>query len=444
MAIWGRRRREREQAEAQQQENDAVLARKAQNALVKTDERIRTTRDELGFAQAELGDAATKDLREGLDAVATHMREAFQLHQLNHDDIPDTPEELRTRNARIVQLCEWADQVLDERTESLRERVEKVRDAPRTLQRVRDEAAALRERIPAAKQTVERLRARYSPEAMHRIGANSGETEQLLDFADHSADVVVRRKEAGRRDEAMVALETATEAVRRATTILDAVDDFEIEAMRAQTTLADVIADSRADVTAARQGPQTSGVPEAIASLEGALRALPAPGQLSDPFADLSRISAANAALDRAVEKARERAARPIPSLAHVRHEVDAADRAIAIARNLITGHRGWIGADARTRLTEAERTRLDIDELIEDEDTREEAQRLARRTTELANEALQYAQRDIDSSRPNDWGGGGYGGGYGRRGGGMTGGDIMGGLIGGALLGGLIGDIFD
>ena len=35
--------------------------------------------------------------------VRTHLREAFQLHQLNHDEIPDTVEELRTRNARILQ-----------------------------------------------------------------------------------------------------------------------------------------------------------------------------------------------------------------------------------------------------------------------------------------------------------------------------------------------------
>jgi biotin synthase-like enzyme len=33
--------------------------------------------------------------------VRTHLGEAFTLNQLNHDHIPDTPEELRTRNAMI-------------------------------------------------------------------------------------------------------------------------------------------------------------------------------------------------------------------------------------------------------------------------------------------------------------------------------------------------------
>lgn len=438
MVFWGKRKREEQE---QQDAADRDLAQRAQQALVATDERIRTTRDELEFASAELGETATKDLRDGLDAVATHMREAFELHQLNHDHIPDTPEELRTRNARIVQLCDWAEDVLDERTEVLRERIEKVRNAPRALEKVRADADRIAERLPAAEETIARLRERYSAEALQRVGANPAEGRQLIDFARHSADVAVRRRDAGRRDEAMVALETATEAVRRAQGILDAVDDFEIEAMRAQSTLADVVADSRSDIAEARSERQTKELVQAVSDLEQALASLSAPGTPTDPFTELSRVSDKNAAL----ELARKRAARHIPSIEHVKHDIDAADRAISYARSLIESQRGRIGADARTRLAEAERVRIDAGTLVSDEDTRERAQELARRAAQLGNEAMQLAQRDIDTSRNDDWGGmGGMGGrGYGR-GGGIGGGDIMGGLIGGALLGGLLGDMFD
>lgn len=113
--IWGRRKREQEQLAAQ----DADLARRAEQALVSADERIRSTSDELAFAEAELGEQLTRDLKKALSAVRTHLREAFQLHQLNHDEIPDTPEELRTRNARIMQLCDWAQDLLDEKTSDL-------------------------------------------------------------------------------------------------------------------------------------------------------------------------------------------------------------------------------------------------------------------------------------------------------------------------------------
>lgn len=436
--FWGRRKREQEELAAQ----DADLARRAEQALVSADERIRTTSDELSFAEAELGESLTADLRTALAAVRTHLREAFQLHQLNHDEIPDTDEELRTRNARILQLCDWAQDLLDEKTSVLAESVAKVRRAPEIIAQVRAEAAALSARIPQTNEAVSRLSARYADSAMHQITASAAEAEQLISFATHSADVSERRRAAKQNEEANVALETATEATRRASALLDAVEDFEIEALRAESTLAEVVADSRGDLIAARTAPNVPAVAQAVAALQAALGALTPSGQPNDPFAELSQLRDANSALDQAIAQARHRAENPLPSIAQVQHAIDDADRQLGVARGLISGHRGWIGADARTRLAEAERLRVDLSDLLPAEDTREAALVQARRVAHLASEALQLAQRDIDSSRPQDqnWGGGGWGGG-GRRGGG---GDLASGILGGLVIGSLLDGIFD
>lgn len=439
--FWGKRKRE-EQAELDAQ--DADLARRAQQALVAADERIRATREELAFAEAELGAKSTRELTEALTAVRTHLGEAFQLHQLNHDEIPDTPEELRTRNARIVQLCEWAEDLLEDRSTSLAEDIARVRRAPEVLARVRADAERLRERIPNAAEVVERMRGRYAPSALRQIENAPSEVAQVLSFAAHSADVSERRRDAGRAEEANLALEAATEAVRRAESLLDSAEDFEIEALRAESTLAEVVADSRDDIVRARDVPATPEIREGVLALERALAALPPAGEPADPFDDLSRLREANDALDAAVAKARKRAERPLPSPGQVRHAIDDADRQIAVARSLISGHSGWIGADARTRLAEAERARGDIERLPDEEDSLESGLQLARRSGQLASEALHLAQRDIDSSRPrdDDWGGG-WGGRGGRGGrGGM--GDAMGGILGGLVIGGLLGDMFD
>lgn len=436
--LWGKRKREEQAA---QEAQDADLARRAKSALVAVDERIRTTNDELAFAAAELGDGATRELREALKSVTLHLGEAFTLNQLNHDEIPDTLEELRTRNARIVQLCEWADDLLDDRTGALAKDIERVRRAPEILTQVRADAESLRSRVPGARETIARLSLRYAPSALQQVVEGADESEQLLVFAAHSADVSERRRDARRPEEANLALETSTEAVRRATSILDGIEDFEIEALRAESTLADVIADSRGELVAARQAPPVPAVVAAVSALEAALAALPPAGTKPDPFAELSQLRDANSGLDAAIAVARERAARPIPSVAHVRHALDDADRQIAVARNVIAGHRGWIGADARTRLAEAERTRIDAEPLAAAEDTREQAMGLARRSGALASEALQLAQRDIDSSRPQDPGWGGPQGGGGRRGGVS---DAMGGILGGLVIGSLLGDFFD
>ncbi|MFS0867900.1 hypothetical protein AB3M83_11290 [Microbacterium sp. 179-B 1A2 NHS] len=440
--FWGRRKREDAEIEAQ----DAELTRKAGAALVAADERMRVTDDELAYAEIELGRDATKDLRDALAAVRQHLGEAFHLHQLNHDEIPDTAEELRTRNARIVQLCDWAEELLGDRMESLGEAIARARRAPEIVEGIRRDVAAMSERLPALRSTLERLATRYSDDAMRTVLGNAAEAEHLLEFAVHSADVSERRRDAGHREQANLALETAIEASRRAATLVDAVDTFEIEALRAESTLSAIVEDSREDLVAAQPLRATPQVGDAAAELEAALRSLTPAGSKPDPFAELSRLRTANAALDAAVAKARERAERPIPSEAHVRHAIDDADRQIGVARSVISGHRGWIGADPRTRLAEAERIRGDLMAFAGPipEDDRERAMNLARRAGQLAGQALELAQRDIDSSRPDDWNQGGYGGPRGGMGGGMGGGNMVGGLLGGLMIGGILDGFLD
>ncbi|MDQ2660312.1 MAG: hypothetical protein M3Y52_00385 [Actinomycetota bacterium] len=445
--FWGKRKQVQQELQAQ----DVDLAKRADAALVAADERVRVTTDELAFAEAELGPDATTELRVALGAVRQHLGDAFRLNQLNHDEIPDTAEELRERNARIVQLCDWAEDVLDERMSALADKIARARRAPEIIAGVRADAARLRTRIPHARDTIDRLAARYAEEALAQVQSNPAEAEQLLGFAEHSAGVAERRREAGQRAQANLALEASTESVRRAAALLDAVETFEVEALRAESTLAAIVEDSRGDLVVALKEPHSPGVSTAIGELQAALASLPPVGVNTDPFAQLSRLREANAGLDAAIAAARERAARPIPPLEHVRHAIDDADRQLAVARDVIAGHRGWIGADARTRLAESERIRIDLDRFLGmsaaavtviDEDHREQAMAMARRVAYLAGEALQLAQRDIDASRPQDpgqWGGQGWGGG--RRGGGS---DLMGGILGGLVIGSIFDGMFD
>lgn len=458
--FWGRTRKNQ-----QQDEQDRDLAQRAGRALVEADERLRLTSDELDFAVAELGDAATADLRDAVTSVRTHLGEAFRLHQLSTDHIPDTPEELRERNARIVQLADWAQDLLDAKTADLERAVAKVREAPAVVENVRSEAQRIRAQVPQAHETVARLRQRYSDGAVRQVADNAAEVEQLISFAEHSLDVAARRRDSGNAAASTVALEAATEGIRRSATLLEAVETYEIEALRAESTLAAVVADSRGDLIAVRDVPATPAVASAAADLEAALAALPGAGTPSDPFADLSRLREANSALDRAVDTARDRAARPVPSRDQLAHAIDDAERQLAVARDVVAGHRGYIGADARTRLAEAERALTDVHRYGSDEESRDQAFGLARRAASLAAEALDLARRDIDGGQAgygrDDWGGrddrgggdrrrgGGSGGGYGggAYGGGRRSNDLgglAGGLLGGMVLGELFEDFFD
>ena len=404
------RRRPAQQLEV----HDAELAKRAGRALVAADERVRAAVDELGFAEAELGADATTQLGEALLAVRRHLRDAFRLNRLNHDAVPGSADEVRARYLRIVELCEWAENALDEQTSALAERMRRARRAPEVMAGVRADTQRLRARIPHARDTIDRLAARYAREALARVEANPAEAEQLLGFAEHSVGVAERRREAGQREPANVALEASVESVRRAATLLDAVETFEVEALRAESTLAAVVEESRRDLAAALEEPRSRRVADTIGELKAALAALPPAGVNTDPFAHLSRLRAARAALDDAITAARERATDLIPQLNHVHRAINDADRHLDVARDAIAGHPGWVGAEALARLAASERARVDLGHslggsaatiTVKDRDHREQLIEMAQRVAFLAGEALHLARRDIDASRRQERG---------------------------------------
>ncbi|WP_157002077.1 hypothetical protein [Agromyces laixinhei] len=390
------RRRAAHESEA----HDADLAKRAGAALVAADERMRLTTDELGFAEAELGSGATAQSSETLAAVRRQLNAAFRLNRLNHDvaataatesaieapagvtpgatgvAIPGAPaaaaDDARARNLRILQLCEWAETVLDAQTSALADRAKRARHAPEIIASVRVDIERLRARIPYARAVTDHLAARYSSAALAREQVNPAEAEQLLGFAEHSVGVAELRRSAGHGDQADVALEASVASVRRAATLLDAVETFEVEALRAESAPAAVAGESRRDLAVALAEPPAPAA---------------APAPASTPAGD--------------------RAMHPAPTAHHLHHALEHADRKLDIARDAIAGHPGWISAEALTRLAESEHIRVDLTHflggsaaIIMTDDRREQVIALAQRVAYLASESLRQARRDIAASR--------------------------------------------
>jgi exonuclease VII small subunit len=415
--------------------DDAELAKRAGLALVAADERLRVAAEELGFAEAELADAATQRLRESLVASRGVLSDAFRLQRLAHGATAGAAGEVRARFARIVELCEGIEGALDAQSSALAERIARARRAPEIIDGIRGDAARLRARIPHARSTVERLAARYAREALVDVETSPAEAEQLLDLAEHSAGVAERRRAAGRLEQGDVALEASVASIRRAAALLDAVEDLEVEALRAEATLALVVEEARGDLAAALSEPVSRDVATAtaIADLQAALAALPAVGVNTDPVAHLARVRAARAALDVAIEAARERATHPLPPVVHVHRAIQDADRQLDIARDAIAGHPGWVGAEAMALLAQSEHLRIDLGHYlgssaaaamaggsgaargngsgrsaapgtatitVTDLAHRERVIAMAQRAASLATESLLLARRDIDAIR--------------------------------------------
>jgi hypothetical protein len=443
MAFWNRsrERRERDLAELDRLEKTAGAA------LVRTDERIRLADDELGFAVAELGEAETAELAGALQRARERLGEAFYVHQLLHDHVPETDEQRREGFSRIIALCESAEAALGEQAAAVATRRASLRRTPSAIEQVRVEVGRVQGELDGARHTLARLAEQYTDDALLPVEDNPAQAERLLEFAARSAEVAGKRLADQQPGEAEAAARAAAETAQRADGLLRAVASFEIEALRAEAALGAMIAESRTEIASARALPapqRAGGIDAAIVALEAALAELPPPGERSDPIASLTRVRQANTALDDAVRDRTERDERSRRVQAQLGPALDDAERQVASARGVIDDYRAPVGPDARTRLAEAERELAGARAATDPE----RALHGARRAAALAAEAASLAHRDLARAGSGQrWDGGwndGYDDGWGRPRGRSGGSGALGAVLGGMVLGGILDDLGD
>jgi len=444
MAFWNRsrERRERELAELDRLEKTAGAA------LVRTDERARLADDDLGFAVAELGEAEAAGLADALRYARERLREAFQVHQLLHDHIPETDEQRRAGFSQIIALCESAEAALGEQAAAVATRRASLRRTPSAIGQVRAEVARVQGQIDEARESLARLAERYTDDALLPVADNPAQAERLLEFAARSAEVADKRLAGQQPGEADAAARAAAETAQRAEGLLRAVGTFEIEALRAEAALGAMIAESRAEIASARAlpAPQRAGaIDAAISALQAALAELPPPGEPNDPVSSLTRVRQANSALDDAVRDRTERDERSRRVRAQLGPALDDAERQVASARGVVDDYRAPVGPDARTRLAEAERELAGARAAS----APERALHGARRAAALAAEAASLAHRDIARAGSGQrwdggWNGGGWDDGWGRSRGRSGGSGALGAVLGGMVLGGILDDLGD
>ena len=414
-------------------------------ALVRADETVRRGTDELGYAGAQFGESATRDLSAALGQAKQQLQEAFRLNGMLLDDDPETPDEALQLEAGILAATAQVDQLLRGPAAAFAERRAALHEAPTAIAQLRAEAADVGGRVEEARAAVGGLRERYSDGAVVAVADNPDQAEALLGFTERSLALAERRHGAGRGDEATKAIQVASDSVRRASDLLDAVTDFEVEAVHAESTLAAVLADSRGDIAQARQllaSIPDAQIESAANDLERAVAAASDPAADDDPFTALSRLRGANTALEELVQERQTRPERE-RQRAQLTAALADAERQIALARAMVTDHPAQIGPDARTRLAQAERL-LDGVELTTDATA---ALQQARQAADLAADAAGLAQRDLQTAAQHDrWraengGRGGWGDDWGGGPGGGGMGGVLGGVLGGMVLGGILDD---
>lgn len=432
-----RRRRAQQATEASLDE----LATRAGSALVHADDAVRTSEQEVGFAEAQFGSDATGPFREALVTAKRLLGEAFALQQTLDDAEPDTDQERRDGYERILQHCADIDQVLDEKAEAFEQLRALEKNAPEVAAQLGARIAAVAERVAPTRSILGELSTRYAPTAVDDVEDDADQAEDRLRFARDqvaSAQEAVTSGDSGR---AAVLLRAGQQAAEQASGLLDAVATRSTDLREAEGALASRVAEIRSDVAQGRaivaagagEDPASAALVQnvgaAVASTQTSLDYVERAAQASprDPLALLERLAAADATIDAAVGGYRDAQAQRERERAALSAELTAARSRVSAAEDFIAARRGAVGSEARTRVAEAARA-AEYAAQIAGTDPRE-ALASAQRASSLAQQALDRARADAGAYAAPMGGGSPYGG--------NTTGAFLGGILVESLLGG-------
>ncbi|MFC5882066.1 TPM domain-containing protein [Streptomyces virginiae] len=405
---------------------------RAKSLLVETDDAVRTSTEELGFAIAEFGEEAAAPFTAAVEYAKGELTLAFRLRQQLDDAYPEDDATRRRMLDEIVARCTGANGRLDAQAADFDRLRDLEKNAPQALAAVEGRYLELTGRTTTAEATLTALTRRYADSAAAPVSSNPEQAKDRLLFAATNLGLGHAAVDAGENGTAAVHVRSAEAAVDQAATLMDAVERRAQELAEAAGKLPGALTETETDLADARglltgtaEGTSTADLRGRIGRAESVLadvRREEAAGRY-DPIDALRRVEEADAALDEALAGARERESGRQRASALLDQAMLSARSAIGAATDYITTTRGAVGSQARTRLAEAGR-RLDRAGALAAGDP-PAALAEAQQADALARQAQQLAEQDVRAYQDP------Y---AGRRGGGQ-GGAVLGGIILGEIL---------
>ena len=414
------------------------LSQRSVQILIDTDNAVRTSQAQLDPAEQSFGKPAVADFRQAFDQARSSLTQAFTLRQQIDDDVPEDEATRRQWMAQIIELCQAADQALDQQSKRFDDLLDIKNRLPAVLAGLPPQIDAQSTRIPSATAQLAQLNGQFAPAALTSVADNPAQATARLDFARQT---LAELGPASDQTESAVHARAAQEAVGQAQTLLDAIDKLGADLAQsvgqfdaARAPVDSELAAARSAFGQASTGDAGAALTQRLDQVQAALDAVAGPAGARNPIVALQRIRDADQALDVILADTRTAQQNTSKASANLLTVINSAQQTIDRADSYLATRRGAVGTQARTRLAEAVR-HLDQAQSL-GATAPAEALAEARQAESLANQALDLASSDNDSFG-GFGGGGGWGGGGGYRGGGG-----FGGSFGGAVLGGVLGGI--
>ena len=419
--------------------SDKDLNAEANRLLLATDDAVRDSEQELGFAEAQFGETEAATFGEAIAAAKEDLRAAFKIRQ----QLDDAEEEDRpTRRRMLADLIGRGRQAqarLDAETERFESLRAFEREAPGVLAALPAAIAAVEGRLPAVETTMAHLE-EYADASWQAVATSLDEARARAAAAREAVVQGEAAAAAGDGPKTAVAARVGQEAVAQAGAFLDAIEHLSAELDQARDRVNAEIADAEADVARARgaagAAPDDPEIPARLTQAEALLA--DARRDIGHPKPDVAAAYAkarkANEIADGVLAGIRTAAEQRAALTARLETSIRGAQATVTRATDYVANHRGGVAGEARTRIAEAARH---LDAAVASGAADPAAGiREADTAVRLANEALALAQRDY-AGWDDPWRGGRGGGGGGGGGGGDVAAAIIGGIIGGMLSGG-------
>lgn len=375
----------------------AALDTKSKLMLVDTDDAIRTSEEELAQAREEFGARTVSEFTAAVENSKLALSRAFEIRQRLDDAIPETPPQRQQMLIDLIVTCAKADKELDAHVDAFDEKRDLLLSAPERLSALTQDVVGINVRIPEAEGKLRSLQQQFPASALACVNSNVSLAQDRVVLAEEA--IAEARAALGSGDSAVVvaSVRAAESAVSQANELLDAVAHADDDIRTAITRLPGAMRDLEHDIEQAHQ-LANSGGEELAAARRTAEEALgkARDSQESDPLASLHYVVEADAALDDLLARAKETAQRAEHARRALATDLSAADAHITAARDYISTRRGAIGALPRTRLSEAERHAAYARHISQSDAVT--ALEHARAAVNLAQQALQHAQREVSS----------------------------------------------
>ncbi|WAJ35130.1 TPM domain-containing protein [Arthrobacter sp. FX8] len=416
------------------------LRRKSGSLLIEADDAIKSSEQELGFAQAQYGDAAVGNFTKALAEAKAHMTESFKLQQQLDDHIPDTEEQQRTWLGEIIRRSEAALASLQEQKADFDSLRELEKNAPQALAAVNNGAREADAKIASAEQSLAAMRSKYADSALTQVSDNIVQAKERLAFVQNASETAQQKLGEGESSLAAVAVRAAEESLHQTNVLLDAIAKVAANLDQARNGLEAAVVDTSQDLAQAKAMIQSGTHAELagpVAAVEAALAQVKTEiqGGKIDPIATLQRVETAHQSLDQALTGIRDQQEQARRAQASLQQTIMSAQAQISATSDYITARRGGVGTEARTRLAESQRN-LDYALSIARTDP-VTALTYAQQAHALAAQAAQLAQADVEHFDGYANQGFGRGGMFGGGGGGGLGGAILGGILINSILNG-------